>query len=279
VLFTLGSGSPSNEHGKFNTPTTAAVAVDESAHIFICDSDNNRIQSFEQDGTFRFAFGSGPGSAPGQFKNPFCVATDGKEHVLVSDVGNSRIQIFDYHGKFISEYTTTALPAGGRWEPRGLVVNSNDRHIVVDGGNDHSVQCFNPDGTLFSKYDAESGPFKGHKYVAVDKRNNHVLITDTERQCLRVFEEDGKLIHTWQYKDPFDCAVAPDGHIIMIDNNSGMTVFDENFKLMHTYEKNLFQHTAHPTAMGIAIDQHDGTVTVTEAACHRIHKIGFFPKS
>jgi len=274
VVFTLG-GPAAKEHSRFDRPTT--VAIDQHSHIFICDANNNRIQSFDADGSFRFTFGSGPGSAPGQFNNPFCVATDSKDHIIVTDVDNHRVQIFDHVGKFLSTYTSTQV-VGGIWEPRGLVVNNNDRHIVVDGANDHSIQCFNLDGTLFSRFDAENGPFGGHKYVAVDKRNNHVFITDTERQVLRVFEEDGKLINTWPYQEPFDVAIAPDGHIIMIDNNSGMKVFDENFKFLHQHCKNLFHHSEKAAAMGIAVDQRDGSIIVAEATFHHIHKIGFYPQ-
>jgi len=89
------------------------------------------------------------------------------------------------------------------------------------------------------------------------------------------FAEDGTLLHTYAYQDPFDVAVMPSGHIIMIDNNNGLKVFDRNFQLLKQVHQDLFCHSAKAKPMGIAIDQHDGTVTVAEELSHKIHKIGF----
>jgi len=246
------------------------VAVNTHSKIFICDANNNRIQCFDKNGVFEFTFGS-HGAEAGHFDNPFCVAADSKLRIIVSDVNNHRVEIFNEHGKYQATIRSTPL-----WSPRGVVVDQHDRIIVVDGENDHATQVFSPEGALLLKYDAETGPYEGHKYVAVDKRNGNVLLTDTARNCIRVYGPDGSLLKTHAYPAPFDVAVERNGHIVMIDNNSGLKAFDENMTLLHQFAQHLFRHTPTASAMGIAIDQHDGTITVAEANSDKVHKLGFY---
>jgi len=54
-----------------------------------------------------------------------------------------------------------------------------------------------------------------------------------------------------------------------------LKVFDRNFQLLKQVHQDLFCHSPKAKPMGIAIDQHDGTVTVAEELSHKIHKIGF----
>jgi len=273
LLWSKGTpGKEGSGNGEFNHPTT--IAVNQHGDIHVVDRGNSRVQVFNYQGVFKHTFGT-KGTGNGEFNNPFCVATNSKDEIIVSDTDSARVQIFTSHGKFLHAFTSTAC--SGPWHPMGVVVSNNDKIIVVDTENEHSIQTFNPDGTLFVKFDAESGPFTGHKYVAVDKRNNKVFITDTQRECLRVFAEDGSLLETWPYKEPFDVAVAPDGHILMLDNNSGFKLFDEKFTFIRQFDRQAFHHTSQASAMGIAFDPRDGTVTVAEATFHMIHKFGYYP--
>ncbi|WP_409570191.1 hypothetical protein [Kouleothrix sp.] len=54
-------GSAGNEPGQFQTPTTIAIAPDNT--LAISDRGNNRIQFFNKDGGFLGAIGE-PGSGP-----------------------------------------------------------------------------------------------------------------------------------------------------------------------------------------------------------------------
>jgi DNA-binding beta-propeller fold protein YncE len=71
-----------------------AVAPDGQT-IYVADSGNNRIQTFDPAGTFLSTWGS-KGAGEGQLSFPMGVAVtpDGKT-VYVADVDNHRIQIFD----------------------------------------------------------------------------------------------------------------------------------------------------------------------------------------
>jgi len=75
------SGNP-DAHGQFNYP--AGVAVDGSGNVFVADTDNSRIQKFDNGGSFLTTWGS-TGSGPGEFNLPVGVAVDGSGNVIVSE--------------------------------------------------------------------------------------------------------------------------------------------------------------------------------------------------
>ena len=60
----------------------------------MADYGNNRIQKFDNNGTFITKWGS-TGSGNGQFSNLNGVAVDSSGNVYVTDTGNNRIQKFN----------------------------------------------------------------------------------------------------------------------------------------------------------------------------------------
>ena len=69
------------------------VAVDRNGNVFVADTDNERIQKFDNGGTFLTTWGNA-GSGLAQFNFPVGVAVDGGGHVFVAEFHNNRIQKF-----------------------------------------------------------------------------------------------------------------------------------------------------------------------------------------
>ena len=67
--------------------------MDEQGYIIVADCGNNRIQMFQEDGTFLRAFGCW-GSQDGEFKGLEGVAVMPNGNILVCDRENHRVQIF-----------------------------------------------------------------------------------------------------------------------------------------------------------------------------------------
>ena len=98
---TLGKQGKSN--GQFNGPR--AIALTSQGKYVVVDSENHRIQFFDQNFKYMTQFGS-KGSADGQFISPSDVAINGKDQIIIADKGNNRIQVFEHNGKFVGKFGT-----------------------------------------------------------------------------------------------------------------------------------------------------------------------------
>jgi DNA-binding beta-propeller fold protein YncE len=81
---TAGSGD-----GQFEYPY--GVAVDTGGIVYVSDNANNRVQMFQDNGTFLTKWGV-HGNNEGQFNAPHMVAVDAQGNVYVADKTNHRIQ-------------------------------------------------------------------------------------------------------------------------------------------------------------------------------------------
>ncbi|MFH1961832.1 MAG: right-handed parallel beta-helix repeat-containing protein [bacterium] len=179
-------GSNGSGDGQFSGPH--GVAVDTSGNVFVADSNNNRIQKFDSDGTFITKWGSS-GSGDGQFSYPCGVAVDTSGNVFVADYSNNRIQKFTPDGKFITKWGSNGSGAGQFSYPRTIAVDTSGNVFVADCGNNR-IQKFAPDGTLITKwgsYGSGNGQFDYPKGVAVDTSGN-VFVADTDNHRIQKFK-------------------------------------------------------------------------------------------
>ena len=97
-------GTEGSANGQFKFPTH--VALGSSGNVYVVDSNNDRIQVFNNGGTFIRTWGSA-GSANGLFNTPFGIAIDSSGNANVSDIENknNRIQKFKKDGTFIRTCT------------------------------------------------------------------------------------------------------------------------------------------------------------------------------
>ncbi len=72
----------------------------DGKRLYVSDRDNGRIQVYDPEGKFLFAFGE-EGDAPGQLQDPIQTAFDKEGRLWVCDSANHRIQIFSADGKYV----------------------------------------------------------------------------------------------------------------------------------------------------------------------------------
>src|SRR5262245_42172940 len=75
-------GETGSGPGQFRFP--ASVAVGQTGTVYVADSDNDRIQRFDEGGAFLGEWG-GSGAGPGQFATPEAVDVDASGNVYVAD--------------------------------------------------------------------------------------------------------------------------------------------------------------------------------------------------
>ena len=123
--------APGSEPGHFQRPMGAAV--DSQDNIFICDTDNDRIQEFSPDGKFKRVVGEG------LVKQPMKLAVDRHDNLIICDTANDRLtvlrkdadKIYRLHGH------ANNLP-----RPMYIVLDPDGRFFVSCQG-DHSIALLN----------------------------------------------------------------------------------------------------------------------------------------
>ena len=138
--YVFSIGGRGEAPGPFNYPTY--LAVDErTGALWVCDSGNFRLQSFDSGGKPLKSIGSG-GDRPGYLARPRGVALDSEGHLYVADVIMSTVQIFDEEERFLLLYFGERGGEPGEFYlPGGVFIDAADRIYVADTYNAR-VQVF-----------------------------------------------------------------------------------------------------------------------------------------
>jgi uncharacterized protein (TIGR03437 family) len=135
---------------ELNRPT--GVAVDGSGHIYIADSNNNRIRVAQAGGSVATFAGNGGysysgdgGAATGaQMNSPYAVAVDGAGNYYVADAGNNVVRKVSASGVITtvagngtagSSGDGGAATAAELSGPQGLALDSAGNLYIADTGN------------------------------------------------------------------------------------------------------------------------------------------------
>ncbi len=143
----VGGGSAT-----FNWPMD--VVFDSNGHMYVADTNNNRIQAFTvtSTGITSLWITGTLGSGVGNFNKPWAVAYDGTgitPRVLVTDTRNNRIVALNANtGGWQSVLPITNGTVTGRVKaPKGIAVAGNGKIWIADTANNR-IEMFNNDGTF-----------------------------------------------------------------------------------------------------------------------------------
>ena len=158
-----------------------------SSLMFVCDSENNRIQVL-QDDKFAYSFGK-QGTSHGCFKCPVAVAlTYNEDQLFVSDCHNHRIQVFSIDGEFLrifGNFTNTTYRLN---RPYGVFC-APDGHVLASSRDANCILIFDKQGQFVSAID---GTYQGRQRfqdpIGVVMRNNgQIVIAAHGSQNITVF--------------------------------------------------------------------------------------------
>src|SRR5256885_658574 len=172
--------------GLFSGPT--GVAVDSFGFIYTLDTNNHRIEKFNNAHVFVKSWGSF-GSFVGQLSSPNGIAVDSLGNVWVADTGNNRIQEFANNGTFLSTFGSAGSANGQVSNPTSIFIDSTNSIWVADQSN-HRIQKFNAAGVFQSTFGSNgggAGQFSNPYAVTFDKVGN-LLVADTSNNRVQEFE-------------------------------------------------------------------------------------------
>ena len=147
-------GGEGTVEGQFKYPY--GLVLSQSELLFVCDSDNHRIQVLKNE-LFSYTFGQ-YGKEPGYFNTPRDVTLNSNEDQLfITDKDNHRVQVFTPSGQFLrifGNFTDIPFKLQG---PVGIYY-SPDNHLLISSNGNHCVLVFEEDGRFVS---AIEGTYQG----------------------------------------------------------------------------------------------------------------------
>lgn len=222
------------------------------------------------------------GSGNGQFLLPLGLAVNRQGHIFVSDSTNHRIEKFSSEGRHMITFSNQGTRSGTLSYPEGLAVLGEDKLYVADCGNDR-VQIFSQrNGKLqggFGKKGTNAGQFMSPRYLAVDAKNNRILVSDTGNFRIQALTLDGKpLTQFGQPKGgsvylsyPYFISVDADGFILVTETKSHyITILTPRGALVRHLGSQGDAPGQFRTPYGICVNSNKGQVIVTDSTSHCI---------
>ncbi len=207
------------------------AADTETGHIYVVDKGNNRIDVFQPDGTFLFAFGWGvdtgesklqncttatgcnagiAGAGAGQFSSPSWIAVDNNpaspsRHDVYVGTDNFRVQKFTPTGEFIEslgEEGTGECQFAGTRDPIAvgpggdLYVADSYEQLPVGSNNFVSrVERFDTSGACVGVTELFQGEHKWIRAFAVDSTGDSYVTVRGAGAVLRKYDPSGTLLY------------------------------------------------------------------------------------
>ncbi len=135
------AGLAGEGNGQMEEPR--GIAADSKGDIFVADTDNSRIEEFNEHHEYLKKFGV-EGSGNGQLDWPQGITIDSHSNLWVADTRNDRVQEFNENGEYVRKFGAKSTGAGGQFEePRGVVANAAG-FVWVSDTNDNRLQEWAP---------------------------------------------------------------------------------------------------------------------------------------
>ncbi|KAI6660171.1 PEP-CTERM domain protein [Oopsacas minuta] len=164
------------KHGKgeleFDIPW--GIAINESNDdIYICDSNNNRIQILSQDFQFESQFGS--------FKYP-CDVKLSKEYIYVLDTSNPCIHLFN-HNHILQKRIISRGQGNQVIDPQSFFIDNSNNILYADYSS-NSISIFNPEFQSIHNIPVSEQPTA----VTVDNHDRVIVIFRKKNGCVKYLE-------------------------------------------------------------------------------------------
>ncbi|MBF0547041.1 MAG: IPT/TIG domain-containing protein [Candidatus Riflebacteria bacterium] len=277
------TGKRGNFPGMFDSPNW--VNLNSSDTIFVADTNNNRIQSFDSNAQFINEIGQF-GSGLGQYQSPVSVIFSGGS-LFIADMTNSRVQVVDPNNIFLKSIEPDT--SGLNTDPTKLAVDQIRQLLyVVDTGDpqaspESSVNVFDLSGNFIRKlgsFGSGAGQFRFPRGIAVDSSGN-VYVADSKNARIQKFNQDGAFLKKWgaygtgdgQFSLLQQVAIDSSGNFIYAIDSLGNRVqkFTLNGDFISKWGKSGSGDGEFNHPIDLAIDS-SGTVYIVDTDNNRIQK-------
>ena len=210
--------------GQVNRPY--GIAISEDNNVFVSDRVSNCVYKFKLP-KFQLVTKVGKyGTGVNEFSSPNHLIVTTDRSVLVADCDNHRIVVMDTdlkHKRYIKHQTMT--------HPTDVKVNNNKVYILSNQ-NSPCLHVFSLTGqyirSLITRDLRGNGQVRLCFSFCLDKKQN-ILMSDVEARNIKVFSQEGALLHTLGDTQGRDKTIKPQG-ITLTDTDkiictSSVTIF------------------------------------------------------
>jgi len=218
LRFAQSWGRQGASSGDFLKPF--GIAADGSGNIYVADTYNNRIQVFDNSGTFMKTWGQ-KGNGSGSMALPYDVAVDSEGSVYLADTYNFRVQKFDANGVYLGRWGQKGTGNGDFAFLSGIAVGPDGAIYTVDAKLNR-VQIFDNQGRFLRSWGNKgkgSGSFVTPMGITVDG-NGNVYVADSKMRRVQKFDPQGRFLaaFTDRLTYPVDVAIDPSsGNLLILD--------------------------------------------------------------
>lgn len=221
------------------------------------------------------------GTGSGQFSSPQGLAVNRQGHIFVSDSRNSRIEKFSEDGRHLLTFAQGGK-VGALSAPEGLAILGEEKLYVADSGNDRVLVFLQKNGKFhsqFGKKGPNAGQFVAPKYIAVDTKNQRLLVSDTGNYRIQALSLDGKPLMEFGNKRN-GCVYLSYPHVVNVDEDGFILVTEtkSHYLTILTPRGSLVRHLGSQgdapgqfrNPYGICVNPSNGQVIVTDSTSHCI---------
>ena len=173
-------GSNGNGEAQFNSPHGIDVS-DRNHNIYVCDSDNNRVQILTEELKYHSMLGIG------LFTNPRDIKVT-RDRVLVLDVSNPCMFIFNSEHLLINRIITRG--SGKQTNSSYSFDIDRDYNIMMSDFSNHCVYVFNKEGEQIHKFGKQGqgiGEFYYPYGIVLDNTGRIIVVCWKGTNCLQFF--------------------------------------------------------------------------------------------
>jgi sugar lactone lactonase YvrE len=215
------------------------MAISSLDWIYVCDTNNHRIQVFDNNGDFLFKWGSYGTTADGAFNYPTSIALSPDGKIYVADTKNHRIQVFNATtGVFIEKWGAFGYSAPSTFNnPQGVAVDA-DGNVYVSDTYNNRIQKLSSSGSMIGwEYGTVPNTFNNPTDIAISS-NGEIYISDTLNDRIQVYNYDSfgfNFVRKWgstgidggQFQEPMGLFVSSSNDVYVADSwNHRIQKFD-----------------------------------------------------
>ena len=271
--------------GQYREPR--AITIARNGQIYVADTQNHRIQSFDPQTNFLWSLGE-QGEEPAFFKEPNDLEIDDETgHLYVMDTWNGRVQVYSSTGELSQIY-----PAEGAFGPRGIAVGSvpiareeggklilpatpefSSKSVFVSNTGGKTIQVFSLEGKKKAEF-GNSGIDLQRLAEPVDLEVTPLglAVTDARSQRIAFFEGRSRFLREWKIPTESTGGTTNEMHLAWDAQHQRLLVSDPEHDQVFAFNNQgeVIAKTpvsGNPTGIDVAPD---GKVYVTLRPRHRI---------